>query len=90
MGVVDIYDKSIEMFVTENPENLSEITYLEDNIDRKQIDYQEGHVRRMSMGRCSIEAGLIFTDLLIGLERIGDHAVNIAYSVLKEKREEDV
>lgn len=89
MDVLDIYDKSIEMFVTQDQGNLGEIQYLEDNIDRKQIDYQEGHVRRMSMGRCSIEAGLIFTDLLIGLERIGDHAVNIAYSVLKEKREEE-
>lgn len=89
MDVLDIYDKSIEMFVTDDQSNLGEITYLEDNIDRKQIDYQEGHVRRMSMGRCSIEAGLIFTDLLIGLERIGDHAVNIAHSLRKEKPEED-
>ena len=89
MYVLDIYDKSIEMFVTDDQSNLGEITYLEDNIDRKQIDYQEGHVRRMSMGRCSIEAGLIFTDLLIGLERIGDHAVNIAHSLRKEKPEED-
>lgn len=88
MDVLDIYDKSIEMFVTDDQSNLGEITYLEDNIDRKQIDYQEGHVRRMSMGRCSIEAGLIFTDLLIGLERIGDHAVNIAHSLRKEKPEE--
>ena len=85
MDVLDIYDKSIEMFVTDDQSNLGEITYLEDNIDRKQIDYQEGHVRRMSMGRCSIEAGLIFTDLLIGLERIGDHAVNIAHSLRKEE-----
>ena len=89
MDVLDIYDKSIEMFVTDDQSNLGEITYREDNIDRKQIDYQEGHVRRMSMGRCSIEAGLIFTDLLIGLERIGDHAVNIAHSLRKEKPEED-
>ena len=89
MDVLDIYDKSIEMFVTDDQSNLGEITYLEDNIDRKLIDYQEGHVRRMSMGRCSIEAGLIFTDLLIGLERIGDHAVNIAHSLRKEKPEED-
>ncbi|MFR6563513.1 MAG: hypothetical protein ACLUR5_17590 [Eubacterium ventriosum] len=37
-------------------------------------------------GDCSIEAGLIFTDLVIGLERIADHAVNIAYSILPEKK----
>lgn len=40
----------------------------------------------MAAGDCSIEAGLIFTDLVIGLERIADHAVNIAYSILPEKK----
>lgn len=88
MNVLDIYDKSIQMFATGDNANLDEIMYLEDCIDRKQIEYQEGHVRRMSMSVCSIEAGLIFTDLLIGLERIGDHATNIAYSVLKRRPEE--
>ena len=29
---------------------------------------------------------LFFTDLVIGLERIADHAVNIAYSILPEKK----
>jgi phosphate:Na+ symporter len=81
------------MFATSDQSLLGEIDYMESMIDQKQIEYQEGHVRRMSMGRCSIEAGLIFTDLLIGLERIGDHAENIAYSVVekdKPQRELDV
>lgn len=82
--VTDIYDAAIKMFATEDASLLEEIDYLEGMIDSKQIEYQEGHVRRMSMGRCSIEAGLIFTDLLIGLERIGDHAENIAYSVVEK------
>ena len=50
------------------------------------IDCQEGHVKRMADGKCSIESGLVFTDLVIGYERIADHAVNIAYSILPEKR----
>lgn len=50
------------------------------------IECQEGHVERMSKGQCSIESGLIFTDLVIGYERIADHAVNIAYSILPEKK----
>ena len=82
--VTDIYGAAIKMFTSEDDSLLEEIDYLESMIDNKQIEYQEGHVRRMSMGRCSIEAGLIFTDLLIGLERIGDHAENIAYSVVEK------
>ena len=84
--VTNIYDAAIKMFTTEDESLLEEIDYLENMIDDKQIEYQEGHVRRMSMGKCSIEAGLIFTDLLIGLERIGDHAENIAYSVVEKDK----
>ena len=84
--VTNIYDAAIKMFTTEDASLLEEIDYLENMIDDKQIEYQEGHVRRMSMGKCSIEAGLIFTDLLIGLERIGDHAENIAYSVVEKDK----
>lgn len=50
------------------------------------IDWQEDHVERMAAGKCSIESGLIFTDLIIGYERIADHAINIAYSILPEKK----
>ena len=84
--VTDMYDAAIKMFTTEDASLLEKIDYLENMIDDKQIEYQEGHVRRMSMGKCSIEAGLIFTDLLIGLERIGDHAENIAYSVVEKEK----
>ena len=89
-NVTDIYETAIKMFVTEDKNLLAEIDYLEDLIDRKQIEYQEGHVRRMSKGGCTIESGLVFTDMLIGLERIGDHAENIAYSVLGEKSESEL
>ena len=64
----------------------NEINKLEDTIDQMQIDFQESHVRRMAEQKCSIEAGLIFTDLVIGLERVADHAINIAYSILPEKK----
>lgn len=84
--VLEIYDKAVNIFVTMDKSCFDEINVLEDTIDQMQIDCQEGHVRRMSAEECSIEAGLIFTDLVIGLERIADHATNIAYSILPEKQ----
>lgn len=83
--VIEIYDKAVEIFATMDTSCFEEVNALEDTIDQMQIDYQEGHVKRMADGKCSIEAGLIFTDLVIGLERIADHAINIAYSILPEK-----
>ena len=49
--VTDIYGAAIKMFTSEDDSLLEEIDYLESMIDNKQIEYQEGHVRRMSMGR---------------------------------------
>lgn len=84
--VIEIYDKAVKIFVTMDKTCFDEINVLEDTIDQMQIDCQEGHVKRMSEEKCSIEAGLIFTDLVIGLERIADHATNIAYSILPERQ----
>ena len=84
--VMDIFDKAINIFATEDRSQFKEINRLEDTIDQMKIDCQEGHVKRMADGKCSIESGLVFTDLVIGYERIADHAVNIAYSILPEKK----
>ena len=49
-------------------------------------DCQKGHIKRMNAGKCSIESGIVFTDLVIGLERVADHAQNIAYSFIPDER----
>ena len=77
---MEIYDDSLRIFASGKQDLLERVSVLEDEIDRKQILYQEEHVERMSSQSCSVEAGLIFMDFLIGMERIGDHAMNIAYS----------
>lgn len=42
---------------------------------------QDAHLRRMTEGRCTPEAGAIYLQLAINMERIGDHMHNIANSV---------
>lgn len=42
---------------------------------------QESHLRRLNENRCTPEAGAIFLQLAIGMERIGDHMKNISNSV---------
>lgn len=84
--VIEIFEKAINIFVKEDTTAFEEVNKLEDTIDQMKIDCQEGHVKRMAEGRCTIESGLVFTDLVIGYERIADHAINIAYSILPEKK----
>ena len=41
-------------------------------------DASEAHVERLEGGRCDMQAGVVFLDLLAHLERVGDHLMNIA------------
>jgi len=54
----------------------------EGNLNKMQMDFRQSHVQRMSEGICSLEAGLIFIDLVDNVEKIGDHLTNIAQAVI--------
>ncbi|MCR5429671.1 MAG: Na/Pi cotransporter family protein [Eubacterium sp.] len=79
--VLSMYDMAIDAFVNNNENNLESIDKLEDTVDDMEDECQKGHIKRMNAGKCSIESGLVFTDLVIGLERVADHCQNIAYSI---------
>ena len=86
--VLQLFDTSMEMFVTNKKDNIDEIIDMENDVDQMQIDYQNQQVKRLSKGVCGVEIGLIFTDMVIGLERIADHSTNIAYSIFHENPED--
>ena len=39
---------------------------------------QEQHIRRMETGECKAEIGMLYVEILTDLERVADHALNIA------------
>lgn len=82
--VNEIYRLSVEVFTYRKDENLETIVSLEDEIDNLERAYQESHISRLTKGECTPEAGMIFSDIISGLERVGDHSINIAYSMLGE------
>ena len=51
-------------------------------LNKMQIDLRRSHLRRMTEGVCSAEAGLIFIDLVDNVEKIGDHLTNIAQAIM--------
>lgn len=54
----------------------------EDQIDKMERKFRKKHIIRMNESLCSGSAGIVFVDIISNLERIGDHAVNIAELVL--------
>lgn len=58
---------------------------LEEEIDEMERFLRKQHIHRLNHGECTAKAGLTYTDLLSNLERIGDHAHNIAEMLLDNK-----
>ena len=85
---MSIFEKSMEMFTTMDKKNLSYIMELENTIDVMERELQQNHVKRMAKGKCSPMTGILFTDLVTSLERVADHATNIAFSILENDPEE--
>lgn len=79
--VLLLLDYSVEMFTQKNPQHMQEIIDLEDQIDDKEKKMQKAHVKRLTKGKCTPEAGTIFSDTISGLERVADHATNIAFAI---------
>lgn len=71
---------SFEMFVKSTEEHVEDILHLEEAIDEKEKELQQKHIERLSNNECTPEAGALFSDIVSGLERVADHAVNIAFS----------
>ncbi|MDD2981736.1 MAG: Na/Pi cotransporter family protein, partial [Hespellia sp.] len=74
---------AIDMFSNKNQEHLQEILALEDLTDEKEDRLQKSHIKRLSKDKCTPQAGLIFSDAVSALERIADHATNIAFAILR-------
>lgn len=72
---------AVEMFRNDSSEHLEDIKRLEDEVDMKEREYQQNHVDRMTRGECKPEGGMIFSDVISGLERVADHATNIAFAI---------
>ena len=75
-----ILSLSIEAFAKDDESHLDEVSSLEDEIDRTEKELQNKHVERLSANECSPESGMLYSDIVTGLERVADHARNIAFA----------
>lgn len=57
---------------------LKEVETLEDITDNMTIEYKQNMVKRLSTQVCTAEGSIIYSNILINFERVGDHLLNIA------------
>ena len=82
--VNSIIGYSVEMFAHGKEEHMQEVIRLEEEIDEKERELQKAHVSRLTKNKCTPQAGMIFSDVVSGLERVADHATNIAFSIIEK------
>ena len=78
-----VLDGALEMLKKQkfDKEQSVYIFNVEEIIDNQTDDCKKMHVARLNERKCTAEAGMIFINLLANLERVSDHATNIAYAV---------
>ena len=74
-------DTAIESYRTNDVAKALSVSELEREINNLHKEYRDTHIRRLNAGKCSPIASILFLDLLSNLERVGDHAMNIADTV---------
>ncbi|WP_132282002.1 Na/Pi cotransporter family protein [Natranaerovirga hydrolytica] len=87
----EISDKTIETIEfaidareSENMDLIRKVIENEELVDTLEETLRERHIKRLSQNLCDSTTGVVFLDLISNLERISDHALNIAYYVKDE------
>lgn len=77
--------QSIEALDTDSIAEAEAVIVKERQIDEMERELRKKHIIRLNANQCTGTAGIIYVDIVSNLERIGDHAVNIADGVLGEE-----
>ena len=75
---------SIKSRAEESNDLVRKVVQNEELVDSLEEELREKHIRRLSNNQCDSTTGVVFLDIISNLERISDHAVNIAYAVKDE------
>lgn len=77
-ATLDSLDIAIKCFAKYDINNDSVINEIEERIDMLEKQFRNNNIARLNSKKCYASSGVMFFDLLSNLERIGDHANNIA------------
>lgn len=80
-SVITLLDRSIEAFDRQSlsDDEAKELSDLEEHIDDLTLECQDSHIFRLNRNECNTEAGMLYLNTITDFERVGDHAINIAF-----------
>lgn len=88
-GIATMRDSVMQMFTIAkdafenlNREDLPGLTVLEESVDGMKKDLIASHFARLAEGNCSVDVSPYYSSVIVGLERVADHLVNVGYSIV--------
>ena len=84
-AVTEIIHITLDAFMKEDLTEAKKVEPLEEVIDDLSDEMKMRHIDRLQHGKCTIENGFVFNDLITNFERISDHCSNIALAIIEMK-----
>lgn len=84
-AINEIVSMSKDLFINKDVDLAKKVEPLEEVIDNINEKARKHHFKRLQKGKCTLECGMVYEDILTDLERISDHCSNIAVCLIEIK-----
>lgn len=83
-STLETIDVAIDCVEKKEMDLVNKVRFYEDTVDSLKRHCHKVHMQRLSSGECNVVSGIIFLEVIGNLERIADHANNMADYVYEE------
>lgn len=80
--ILNMTEIAKDAFENGNKDKLPALDALEDDTDKMKKSFTSNHFVRLAEGSCNMKVGPYYCSAISELERVGDHLVNVAYSIV--------
>ncbi len=81
-SIMQMFYIAKDAFENLNKDQLPTLAKLEDGVDVEKKALIASHFARLAEGNCNIDVSPYYSSVVVGLERVADHLVNVGYSII--------
>lgn len=79
--ILAMLEISKDAFENLTRDRLPELLVLEESVDAMKKELTANHFSRLAEGNCSMDVSPYYSSAIAGLERVGDHLMNVGFSI---------
>lgn len=84
-AVRDILERSTKAFENNDRRLALTVEPLEEVVNQLNKNVKKRHIKRLQKGKCTIELGLLLSDIATNYERVADHCSNLAVYLIQNE-----